>query len=111
MWRVVSLTPPKMRSVAGIVEIAARLSIDEAGSVTIKSIACRTIHGKPIASEDPVFIAAAREALAVLRFTPAHENNIAVPFDDYPLSFGFSTAALETVVDARTIKRSKAVEN
>jgi hypothetical protein len=93
MWHVTMNTPRILEQVNGIVNVDAHLAIDAAGSVTVKSITCNTMNGQPVAADEPDILAAAGCALALLRFAPAREKGEAVAFEDFPLSFGYTTAA------------------
>jgi hypothetical protein len=96
MWHVTMHTPQVLRQVNGIVSVDAHVRIDAAGHVTVKSVTCRTMNGRAIAPDNAEVVAAARAALVLLRFAPARDaDGNAVPFEDYSLSFGYTTAALE----------------
>jgi hypothetical protein len=111
MWRVIASTPAKLQKIKGVVNVAARLRIDAAGAVTITSVCCETLTGRPVAEDDPEIIAAARSALSVLRFAPARKDGAAVVFEDFDLSFGFTTAALAHTCTGRDRLRSQALKN
>jgi hypothetical protein len=111
MWHVTTNTPRILAQVNGIVNVDAHLEIDAAGNVTVKSIMCKTITGRPVAADEPQIVAAARVALAILRFAPARDNGNVVAFEDFPLSFGYTTAALATPVTNADRIKSQSLKN
>jgi hypothetical protein len=111
MWHVTTHTPQILRQVNGIVNVDAHLRIDVAGKVTIKSVRCNTMTGQPVAADNVEIIGAARAALALLRFAPARRDGTAVPFEDFPLSFGYTTAALEMRASKSDEIRSQSLKN
>ena len=111
MWAVIESTPAKMREIGGIVNVDARLAIDHTGAVTIKSIACNTVSGRNVEPDDSDIIEAARRVLSLIRFAPAVDHGQPVPFDDYPISFGYTTAALEVALSPADRRRSQSLNN
>jgi hypothetical protein len=111
MWHVTTNTPRILAQVNGIVNVDAHLGIDAAGNVTVKSITCKTITGLQVAADEPEIVAAARVALAILRFAPARDNGNGVAFEDYPLSFGYTTAALEIPTTSAHRIKSQSFKN
>ena len=112
MWHVTTHTPRVMRQVNGIVNVDARLRIDAAGDVAVKSVSCRTMRGRPVPADHAEIIAAAHAALMILRFAPAcdADGNV-VAFEDFPLSFGYTTAALDMRASDADRIRSQSLKN
>lgn len=111
MWAVIQSTPARMREVQGIVNVDACLRIDETGAVTIKSVACNTVSGRLVERDDAEIIRAALAILSLIRFRPAVKDGVPVAFEDFPISFGYTTLALETAITARDRRRSESLNN
>jgi hypothetical protein len=74
-----------------------RLSLDDTGRiVSAEVVRCNTIVGRPVKPDEPEIVQAAQRAVQTLRFRPATRDGKAVCHDGLDLSFGFTTAALES---------------